>query len=142
MNYVTEIERELQELYSRTERFKIALDVIKELRQREIPITEAVAETLAERKALAAPKSKRTRKKHAPNVQERIQKVVLDALAEFGAPVRSKPLLDVVMSRIEASDTSFWYATKKLRDAGIITWDTETRLYALVQPRNTERAAS
>jgi hypothetical protein len=126
MNYVKLLRAEIAEAELHLSRLQIALSVIEKIQSSELVVTR---EPAAERTEPA----KKRRSNYNPGGLMRTRKAVLAYLETQTHPVRSRAIMDAVMPAINATDSTFWAATKQLRDEGRIMWDTETRLYTIVR---------
>jgi len=131
-NYAILIEEELRALEERARKLAIALEIVRELRGREIVNIENRENAKLRIEKLPS-NEKPKRKKFGTNMYARTKDATLNVLRSANGPMRARELIDGIRATMEVSDTTVWKVTKDLRDLGVITWDTETRQYAMVE---------
>lgn len=112
------------------------------IRMDELETTRRVLMTLQEPVLKAAEKrvQKRTPSKHKPagargTVYQKTRNAIVKVMDSMGAPVHARDIIAMLKDHVAVGDSTVWKSLKDLRDEGLITWDTETRLYSRVQTK-------
>jgi hypothetical protein len=79
--------------------------------------------------------SKSMRRGHVLKIaRKRAMQIINDA----NAPLRGSEIMQPIIADGAIGESTVWKALKDMRDEGLISWDSETRLYSAV-PTNVDR---
>lgn len=109
-------------------------------------VVEEVMQVIETRRTLPAKdhhESTKERKKRSTRnlgALHRMRAAVIAFLEKQHEPVHSRAMLDAIVPGSGSGNSTFWKATKELRDEGRVTWDTEMRTYEIVRTSQKEVA--